>query len=394
MLNVKRIRDDFPILADISYMDNAATSLSPEQVISSTNDFERHYRSNVGRGVHRLTSMASQKYWYAHQKIARFIGGENGTTVLTKNTTEAINMVACGTSWSKGDNVVSSILEHHSNFLPWIRLRKMGVDVSVIRADTHGSFDLGDFEHTINENTRMVAITHASNVLGNLLPVKEIASICHENGAKLLVDGAQTVPHVPLDVNELGCDYLCFSGHKMLGPTGTGVLWMKEPDIQPMIVGGGMIENVSVNDYTLASGYEQYEAGTPNISGAIGLARAVEYLEDIGMDKIKKHESRITKRLLEGLYDLKGITVYGPEDNCRKIGVVSFNVEGLHPHEVAHILDEGAGIMVRSGEHCCQPLMEHMGLDNGTVRASLYLYNNEEEVDLLIATMEELTRRL
>lgn len=394
MLNVKRLRDDFPILADISYMDNAATSLSPEQVISSTNDFERHYRSNVGRGVHRLTSMASQKYWYAHQKIARFIGGEDGTTVLTKNTTEAINMVACGTSWSKGDNVVSSILEHHSNFLPWIRLRKMGVDVSVIRADTHGSFDLGDFEHTINENTRMVAITHASNVLGNLLPVKEIASICHENGAKLLVDGAQTVPHVPLDVNELGCDYLCFSGHKMLGPTGTGVLWMKEPDIQPMIVGGGMIENVSVNDYTLASGYEQYEAGTPNISGAIGLARAVEYLEDIGMDKIKKHENRITKRMLEGLYDLKGITVYGPEDNCRKIGVVSFNVEGLHPHEVAHILDEGAGIMVRSGEHCCQPLMEHMGLDSGTVRASLYLYNSEEEVDLLIATMEELTRRL
>ncbi len=394
MLDVKRIRDDFPILADISYMDNAATSLSPEQVISSTNDFERHYRSNVGRGVHRLTSMASQKYWYAHQKIARFIGGENGTTVLTKNTTEAINMVACGTSWSKGDNVVSTILEHHSNFLPWIRLRKMGVDVSVIKADTHGSFDLGDFEHTINENTRMVAITHASNVLGNLLPVKEIASICHENGAKLLVDGAQTVPHVPLDVNELGCDYLCFSGHKMLGPTGTGVLWMKEPDIQPMIVGGGMIENVSVNDYTLASGYEQYEAGTPNISGAIGLARAVEYLEDIGMDKIKKHENRITKRILEGLYDLKGITVYGPEDNCRKIGVVSFNVEGLHPHEVAHILDEGAGIMVRSGEHCCQPLMEHMGLDSGTVRASLYLYNSKEEVDLLIATMEELTRRL
>ena len=175
MLNVKRIRDDFPILADISYMDNAATSLSPEQVISSTNDFERHYRSNVGRGVHRLTSMASQKYWYAHQKIARFIGGENGTTVLTKNTTEAINMVACGTSWSKGDNVVSSILEHHSNFLPWIRLRKMGVDVSVIRADTHGSFDLGDFEHTINENTRMVAITHASNVLGNPFPPFSLA---------------------------------------------------------------------------------------------------------------------------------------------------------------------------------------------------------------------------
>ncbi|WP_094228098.1 aminotransferase class V-fold PLP-dependent enzyme [Methanolobus psychrotolerans] len=394
MLNVKRIRNDFPILADISYMDNAATSLSPEQVVSSMNDFEHYYRANVGRGIHRLTNIASQRYWHAHQKVSRFIGGENGTTVLTKNTTEAINMVACGTKWNKGDNVVTTILEHHSDLLPWIRLRQRGVDVSIIRADAHGSFDVEDLETAINENTKIVAVTHASNVLGNLLPVKEIAAICHENGAKLLIDGAQSVPHFPVDVKELGCDYLCFSGHKMLGPTGTGVLWMKKADIKPLMLGGGMIGKVSVDDYTLAEGYQQYEAGTPNISGMIGLGRAVEYLEDTGMKAIKQHEEYLTKRLIEGLRDIKSVTVYGHGDNSESIGVVSFNVEGMHPHEIAHILDEGAGIMVRSGEHCCQPLMSHLGLDNGTVRASLYLYNTEEEVDLLIDTMEELARRL
>ena len=394
MPDLESIRNDFPILRDISYMDNAATSLSPEQVLSSTNEFERHYRANVGRGVHRLANIASQKYWHAHQKIARFIGGENGTTVLTKNTTETINMVACGTSWNKGDNVVTTILEHHSNFLPWMRLRNRDVDVSVIQTDRYGLFDLEEFESTINENTKLVAITHASNVLGNLQPVKEIAAICHENGAKLLVDGAQSVPHIPIDANELNCDYLCFSGHKMLGPTGTGILWMKEEELKPLMLGGGMIANVSAEDYTLAKGYQQYEAGTPNISGMIGLATAVDYLENIGMQNIKEHENKLTKRLLTGLNNIKYVTVYGPEDDSERIGVVSFNVEGMHPHEVAHILDEGAAIMVRSGEHCCQPFMEHLGLKNGTVRASLYIYNTEEEVDLLIDTMEEITRRL
>ncbi len=400
MLNTKRIRNDFPILSDITYMDNAATSLSPEQVIKAENNFDRYYRSNVGRGVHRLTNIATQMYWQAHQKVTGFIGGEESTTILTKNTTEAINMVACGMKWNSGDNVITTILEHHSNFLPWMRLRKRGVDVSIIKTDSQGSFDPDELRIAISRNirnnkkTKIVAITHASNVLGNLLPVREIADICHENGAKLLVDGAQSVPHLPVDVKELGCDYLCFSGHKMLGPTGTGILWMKEADIRPLMVGGGMIEKVSFRDYTPSEGYEKYEAGTPNISGMIGLARAVEYLEDTGMKNIKKHEKKLTKKLLEGLTDLSGVTVCGSVSDHNRIGVVSFNVEGLHSHEVAHILDEGAGIMVRSGEHCCHPLMEHLGLENGTVRASLYLYNTEEEVDLLIDTMEELTRRL
>ncbi|WP_340820627.1 cysteine desulfurase [Methanolobus sp. WCC4] len=393
MLNVDSIRNDFPILADITYMDSAATSLSPEQVVNATNEFERIYRANVGRGVHRLTNISSQKYWHAHEKVSGFIGGEDGTTVLTKNTTEAINMVACGMKWNKGDNVVTTVLEHHSNFLPWMRLRNRGVDVSVVNTEPDGSIDIEEIRNTINERTRIVAVTQASNVLGNLLPVKEIAEICHEKGVKLLVDGAQAVPHMPTDVKELGCDYLCFSGHKMLGPTGTGILWMKEEDINPLLLGGGMIDKVSVSGYTTVDGYERYEAGTPNISGMIGLARAVDYLEDIGMSKIKEHEEILTKRLLEGLRDTDKVTVYGPGDDNR-IGVVSFNVDGLHPHEVAHILDEGAAIMVRSGEHCCQPLMNHLGLEGGTVRASLYLYNTKEEVDRLIETMKEMVRRL
>ncbi|MDG6244472.1 MAG: cysteine desulfurase [Methanolobus sp.] len=397
MLNVKQIRKDFTILEDLSYMDNAATSLSPEQVICSTNEFERHYRANVGRGVHRLTSIATQKYWYAHQRIAEFIGGEKGTAVLTRNCTEAINMVACGTHWNKGDNVVTTILEHHSNLLPWMRMRTKGVDVSVITTDLEGSLDMGEFEVAINDNTKIVAITHASNVLGNLLPagtIKEIAGLCHDNGAKLLLDGAQSIPHMPVDVKKLDCDYICFSGHKMLGPTGTGILWMKEEELRPLLLGGGMIEKVSVNGHTAAGSYQRYEAGTPNISGAIGLCRAVEYLEDIGMKHVKKHEAYLTKKMLQGLENIRGVNVYGPKDRCDRIGVISFNVEGMHPHEVAHIIDEGAAIMVRSGEHCCQPLMEHLKLDHGTVRASLYLYNTEEEVDMLIETLREMTRRL
>jgi cysteine desulfurase/selenocysteine lyase len=394
MLNVERIRADFPILTEISYMDSAATSLSPEHVLNATNEFERHYRSNVGRGVHRLTNIASQRYWHAHEKVARFIGGEKGTTVLTKNTTEAINTVANGVRWNKGDSVITTVLEHHSNYLPWIDLQKRGVDVSILKTYPDCSLNLEDLENSINEKTKIVAITHASNVLGNIVPVKEIAAICHDHSAKLLVDGAQSVPHMPVDVNDMGCDYLCFSGHKMLGPTGTGILWMKEADIEPLLLGGGMVGEVGMNNFTFAEGYEKYEAGTPNISGMIGLGRAVEYIENIGMEAIKGCEEKLTKMLLDGLRDIEGVTIYGPQDNYNRIGVVSFNVDGLHPHEVAHILDEGAGIMVRSGKHCCQPLMKHLGLKNGTVRASLYLYNTEKEVELFVDTMKELVRRL
>lgn len=393
-MNIPDIRKDFPILENVAYLDNAATSLSPEPVIQTMNEFEHLYRANVGRALHRFATFASQRYSNAHQKITEFIRGEEGITVLTKNTTEAINMVACGQKWHKGDSIVTTVLEHHSNFLPWLRLRNKGVKVSLIKPCQDGTFDLSELDTAINETTKIVAVTHASNVLGNLLPVKKIASICQEHGTKLLVDGAQSIPHLPVNVKNLGCDYLCFSGHKMLGPTGTGILWMKEPDTDPFVVGGGMIDKVSEEGYTLASGYKKYEAGTPHIAGMIGLAQAVDYLRHVGMDAVRRYEEKLTQRLIEGLSGIKEVTIYGPVDDKDRIGVVSFNIDGVHSHEVAHILDEAAAIMVRSGDHCCQPLMKHLGIDQGTVRASLYLYNTQEEIDLLIATVEEIARRL
>ena len=351
------------------------------------------YRSNVGRGVHRLAMVATQKYADAHKMIASFIGAKQGQVVITKNTTEAINMVACGLEWKKGDRIVTTLLEHHSNYLPWLRLRERhGVDLRIIPPGQDGTFDPALFEDAINDTTKLVALTQASNVLGSISPVKEISALCREHNSRLLVDGAQSVPHIPVNVEETGCDYLCFSGHKMLGPTGTGVLWMKSPDISPLLVGGGMISDVTADHYTETGGFQRYEAGTPPVGSCIGLGKAVEYLNGIGMEIIRDHERMLTTRLIEGLSSINGVTVHGPRTGKNRIGVVSFTVENLHPHDVAHILDEAAGIMVRSGEHCCIPLMRHIGAPDGTVRASLHLYNNADDVEQLIVTVEEISR--
>lgn len=392
---VERIRGDFPILGDIVYLDNAATSFSPEAVVGAMVEFEHRYRANVGRGVHRLTQIASQRYWHAHEKVAAFIGGKDGITVFTKNTTEVINMVAQGLSWKPGDRVVTTILEHHSNYLPWTHLKEQGVEVVVIPIRPDSSLDLDALRDAVEAAPpRLVAVTHASNVLGTVTPVEEIARICHEHGSLLLVDGAQSVPHMPVDVARIGCDFFCFSGHKMLGPTGTGVLWMKEPILEPTVLGGGMVEAVTADGFTPAAGYQQYEAGTPNIGGGIGLGAAVGYLEKIGMEEVRKYEEELTTRLIDGLRDIEGVHVYAAEDPAARIGVVSFTIDGLHPHEVAQRLDEDAEIMVRSGHHCCMPLMEHLGLPDGTVRASLALYTTRQEVDLLIASVAEICRGL
>jgi len=390
--SVTTIRKDFPILGDIIYLDNAATSFSPEPVIEAMVEFEHNYRANVGRGVHRLTRIASQRYWHAHEKVAEFIGGKNGTCVFTKNTTEAINMIAHGLAWMPGDRVITTILEHHSNLLPWRALNARGVEVDVIGIDADYSLDPDALDTIITPTTRLVTVTHASNVLGVVIPVKEIATICHDHGVRLLVDGAQSVPHMPVDVTKLGCDYFAFSGHKMCGPTGTGVLWMKEPDLEPFILGGGMVETVTGTGFTTAEGYQKYEAGTPNIAGGIGLGVAAGYLEAIGMENIQRHEEVFTSRLINGLTQNKKIHVFAPPRPENRIGVVSFTVDGFHPHEVAQQLDEVADILVRSGHHCCQPLMDALGLPDGTVRASIALYNTAEEIDLLLATLEELTR--
>ena len=389
----ERVRADFPILKHIIYMDSAATSLTPEPVVEAVAGYYRDYNANVGRGVYRLSQVASQKYKDAHEKVAGFIGAkEAGEVIFTKNTTEAINMVAYGLKWASGDEVVTTLLEHHSNFLPWFKLREKGVNLKIVNPNRSGEFKIADFEAAIDDSTRLVAITHVSNVLGTISPIKELSAICKEKGALLLVDGAQSAPHIPLDVEKLGCDFLAFSGHKMLGPTGTGVLWVKDPDgLEPTFFGGGMIEKVSVDGYELAAGYERFEAGTPNIAGGIGLGRAVDYLNDVGMDKLQAYEERLAKRLLEGLLNIEAVQVYGSTNPSGRIGVVSFNIGGSNPHDVALMLDEASGITVRSGHHCCMPLMNYLYVE-GTVRVSLYLYNTEEEVDKFLKSVESIAR--
>lgn len=388
----KAIRHDFPILGDVVYLDNAATSCSPEPVIEAMVEFEHRYRSNVGRGVHRFTRIATQRYWHAHEKVAQFIGGAGGITVFTKNTTEAINMVAYGLNWSQGDRIVTTILEHHSNLLPWKALEKQGVIVEVIGINPDFTLDMDAFRKALAEPAKLVAVTHVSNVLGIITPIQDIANLCKEKGILLLIDGAQAAPHIPIDVTAIGCDFYCFSGHKLCGPTGTGVLWMKEPILMPMLQGGGMVESVTDEGIITAEGYQRYEAGTPNISGGIGLGIAVDYLQKMGMNAIHDHESALTTHLINGLKGFEKIRVYAPAEPETRIGVVSFTVEGMHPHEVAQALDE-QDILVRSGHHCCQPLMHTLALREGTVRVSIALYTTKEEIDLLLATLKEITSR-
>lgn len=394
-MNFAEIKTDFPILNDIIYMDSASTSLTPEPVLNVVSKYYREYNANVGRGVHRLSQVASQKYKDVHRKIADFIGANEEEVIFTKNTTEAINTVASGLRWKKGDKVVTTLIEHHSNFLPWLRLKSLGVELDIVKPDKNGKFNVSDFKEVIDDKTRLVAVTHVSNVLGTITPIEEISAICEKKNALLLVDGAQSVPHIHVDVRNLGCNFLCFSGHKMLGPTGTGILWMKEDffgRLEPLNFGGGMIDDVSLNGYELTKGYERFEGGTPNIAGVIGFGRAIDYLKKIGMDKIKNHEAKLTERLLEGLLEIKRVEIYGSLNSKERIGLVSFNIKDLNSHDVALMLDEASNIMVRSGHLCCMPLMKYFGLKEGAVRVSLYLYNTEEEVDTFLETVKEIAK--
>jgi cysteine desulfurase/selenocysteine lyase len=375
--------------------------LTPEPVLDAVLDYYRDYNANVGRGVYRLARMASQRYEAARSKVAEGIGAKTQELIFTKNTTEAINIVASGMGLKKGDKVITSVWEHHSNLLPWIRAKnELGMDLVVVKPSTESSeakLEASDFDAVIDKKTKLVAITHVSNALGSLMPVEEIASICEDNNALLLLDAAQSVPHMRINVKALGCDFLAFSGHKMLGPTGIGGLYIKAEHMagtEPLTVGGGTVEDASFVDYQLKSGYEEFESGTPNIAGAIGLSAAVAYLEEIGLDKVKSWEAKLAKRLIEGLQDIPGIKLYGYDSSdAFRIGVVSFNLEGRTPNEVALLLDKEASIAVRSGHHCCIPLMDYLGPGaEGTVRASVYLYNTEEEVERFLAVLARISK--
>lgn len=402
MLNVEKVRKNFKILeSGIIYLDSAASSLTPEPVLQRMLEFYRKYRANVERGIHRLSQRASEEYEKARSKVADFINANSDTEIImTRGTTEGINTIANGLNWRKGDKIVTSVLEHHSNFIVWLRVRdRHGVEVNMMKPRkpaTKGILDPADFEKAVDDKTKLVAITHASNVLGVITPVKEIVKIAHEHGAYVLLDGAQSVPHMKVDVQKIGCDFLAFSGHKMCAPTGLGVLYMQEEaskDIEPLCIGGGTIEDVGTDYYRLDKSPRRFEAGTPDVAAAIGLGAAVDYLQRIGMDNIQSHEKILVEKMYEGLSTLPNVEVYGPEP-AKRVGIVAFNVGDLNPHDIALALDVSANIMVRSGHHCAQPLSKTVIGKPGTVRASVYLYNTGEEIEKLISTVEEIGKTL
>ncbi len=399
MFDVASIRRDFPILEKgVTYLDSAASSLTPEQVVLKEMEFYRGYRANVERGVHRWSQQASHEYEGAHEEVARFInapGAEN--VVMLRNTTEGINLVANSLDWRKGDKIVTTVIEHHSNFITWLRVAsRHGCKLEVVRSNDDGLFDLGDFEKAVDDRTRIVAVTGVSNVLGVILPLKEIGAISHEHGAKLLVDGAQSVPHMKTDVRRDDIDYLAFSGHKMLGPTGVGGLYIAEEDLystEPLCIGGGTIADVNIDSYKLAASPMRFEAGTPAIAQVIGLGEACRYLKRVGMSEITRWDHMLAKRIVEGLGEIEGVRVYGPTDPKKRVGIVTFNIRDMNPVDVALTLDTEYAIAVRSGHHCALPLMKELfNLNEGNVRASTYLYNTNDEVDKLLSAVEDIAK--
>lgn len=387
----EEVRKDIPLTEKVVYFDNAATSLTPIPVVKAVRDYYLEYKGNVHRGVHTLSEKASQAYDEARQKVAQFINASPEEIVFVRNTTEALNYVALGLHLKKGDTVVTTELEHHSNFLPFFRLQTKGITLKVIEATRHGT--LKDQLEKI-EGAAFVTCSYVSNAIGTVLPVKEISSAARDAGALFCVDAAQAVGHLPVDVNEVNCDFLAFSGHKgPLGPTGIGVLYLKKEIqhmVDPVFLGGGMIKDVSVSGYTAADPPEKYEAGTPNIAGAIGLAAAVEYVDSIGIPTIQEYEKKLTQYTLDELSSIDRVTWYGPY--TPHAGVISFNIQGLHCHDVAAILDSHH-IMMRSGHHCALPIMKKLGID-GTVRCSYHCYNTIEEVERMVFILREISKTL
>jgi cysteine desulfurase/selenocysteine lyase len=391
------LRKDFPLLNNgkmIAYLDNAATSQIPLSVVQAMNDFDTHYRANVHRGVYELSALATAAYEEAHVKVAGFVGCAAEEVVFTRNATEAINLVAYSYGMEHvhaGDNVVVSIMEHHSNFVPWQQLcLRKGASLRVVDVDETGQLDYSQLAGLIDARTRIVAVTQMSNVFGSVVDVQKVVDIAHAHEAVVVVDGAQSVAHMPVNFRELGCDFLAFSGHKMFGPTGIGVLVGRKElleSMQPFLFGGDMIKSVSVEETTWNELPWKFEAGTPNISGGIGLGTAVDYIRSIGMETIQAHERELGAYLLERLRAMNDVVVYG-DDSPR--GIVSFNLNAVHAHDVATILDS-VGVCVRAGHHCCQPLMKRLGVA-ATLRVSLAVYNTPEDIDRFCAGLEKARR--
>lgn len=394
-----RLREDFPILGrkvngkPLIYLDNAATTQKPKPVIDTLKNYYETHNSNIHRGVHTLSYESTVLYEDAHKKVAGFIGAPDWRSIVfTRNATESINLVAY--AWGlrnlkEGDEVLITLMEHHSNIVPWQMLRdRIGIKLNFLPIDGRGNLNLDELPRLLNERTKLVGIVHASNVLGTINPVKRIAEEARKVGALVLIDAAQSVPHLPVDVTDMGCDFLAASGHKMMGPTGTGFLYGR-PELlegmEPFLYGGDMIEKVTIEKSTWNEIPWKFEAGTPDIGGGIALGASVDYLESVGLDNIMAHEEELLRYALEKLSEHEWIKIYG-HGNGERVGVISFNVEGIHPHDVAGILDED-GIAVRSGHHCAQPLMAELGMDY-TVRMSFYLYNTKDEIDLAVRALK------
>ena len=404
MLDVKTIRKDFPILErevygkPLVYLDNAATSQKPRSVIQALVDYYEGYNSNVHRGVHALSMEATDRYEEARAKVARFINADSTESIVwTRNTTESINLVA--NTWAMeeikaGDEIVVTQMEHHSNLVPWQKVaQEKGASLRILPLTQDGRMDLEEIDSFITTRCKLLSVVHVSNSLGTINPINELVCRARAVGAAVLIDAAQSVPHLPVDVNELDCDFLAFSGHKMLGPTGIGVLYVKRDVLErmePFLRGGEMVLEVWNDRATWNDLPMRFEAGTPNIADAIALGAAVDYLAALGMDNVREHEIQITKYGLDAFKELEEIDVFGPNDPRLRGAVISFHHNDIHPHDLGTVLDR-QGIAIRTGHHCTMPLMKSMDVI-ATARASFYIYNTEEEVDLLVDGLKQALR--
>lgn len=404
VVNSYELRNDFPIFKkkingkELVYLDNASTTQKPYSVINSITDFYSNYNSNIHRAVYQLAEEATALYEQSREKIANFINVRPEEIVFTRNTTESINLIAhswARTNLKKDDGVAITELEHHSNIVPWqILSQEIGTRLEYVGIDENGFLDL---EHLIelisSKKVRLVSLSHMSNVLGTIVPIERIIKIAHENDIPVLVDGAQSVPHMPVNVKNMDCDFLVFSAHKMLGPTGVGVLYAKKEFLEkmrPFMGGGDMIKEV----FKFHTNYNEvpykFEAGTPNIADVVGFGAAIDYLEKIGMENIRKHEIDLTEYALESILSINHLTVYGPRDPNYRGGVISFNIADIHPHDLATIMNDH-GIAIRSGHHCAQVLMQRLDVP-ATSRASFYIYNTKEEIDKFVNAINEAGR--
>jgi len=404
VVNSYELRNDFPIFRkkingkELVYLDNASTTQKPNSVIESITDFYTNYNSNIHRAVYQLAEEATALYEQSREKIANFINVSPEEIIFTRNTTESINLIAhswARTNLKKDDGIAISELEHHSNIVPWqILSQEIGTRLEYVGIDDNGFLDLEYLVDLISsKKVKLVSLSHMSNVLGTIVPIERIIKIAHENNIPVLVDGAQSVPHMPVDVKKMDCDFLVFSAHKMLGPTGVGVLYAKKEFLEkmrPFMGGGDMIKEV----FKFYTNYNEvpykFEAGTPNIADVVGFGAAIDYLEKIGMEHVRKHEIDLTEYALKSILSMKYVTVYGPRDPNYRGGVISFNIADIHPHDLATIMNDH-GIAIRSGHHCAQVLMQRLDVP-ATSRASFYIYNTKEEIDKFVNAIKEAGR--